>query len=215
MPVIVRVPVDGGAGAEPFHSQNVESWFTSVAGLKVVAPASPYDAKGLLIAAFEDGNPVLYLEHKLLYRSARGSVPGGYYSVPIGRARVAREGRDATVVTYGVGVSWALEVAEKLGAEGRAVEVIDLRSLLPWDRETVISSVRKTSRALVLHEAPTTGGFGGELAAVIGREAFEWLDAPVARLGALDTPIPFSKALEDVYSPRSRVLPALRDLLAY
>jgi len=215
VPVVVRVPVGGGAGAGPFHSQNVESWFTSVAGLKVVAPASPYDAKGLLIAAFEDGNPVLYLEHKLLYRSARGGVPGGYYSVPIGRARVAREGRDATVVTYGVGVSWALEAAEKLGAEGRAVEVIDLRSLLPWDRETVISSVRKTSRALVLHEAPTTGGFGGELAAVIGREAFEWLDAPVARLGALDTPIPFSKALEDVYSPRSRVLPALRDLLAY
>jgi 2-oxoisovalerate dehydrogenase E1 component len=215
VPVVLRVPVGGGVGAGPFHSQNVESWFTSVAGLKVVAPASPYDAKGLLIAAFEDGNPVLYLEHKLLYRSARGRVPAGHYSVPIGRARVAREGREATVVTYGVGVSWALEAAEKLAAEGREVEVVDLRSLLPWDRETVLSSVRNTSRALVLHEAPTTGGFGGELAAVIGREAFEWLDAPVARVGALDTPIPFSKALEEVYSPRSRVLPALRDLLAY
>jgi 2-oxoisovalerate dehydrogenase E1 component len=215
VPVVLRVPVGGGVGAGPFHSQNVESWFTSVAGLKVLAPASPYDAKGLLIAAFEDGNPVLYLEHKLLYRSARGKVPTGYYSVPIGRARVAREGREATVVTYGVGVSWALEAAEKLAAEGREVEVIDLRSLLPWDREMVLSSVRKTSRALVLHEAPTTGGFGGELAAVIGRDAFEWLDAPVARLGGLDMPIPFSKALEEVFSPRSRVLPALRELLAY
>jgi pyruvate/2-oxoglutarate/acetoin dehydrogenase E1 component len=186
-----------------------------VAGLKVVAPASPYDAKGLLIAAFADGNPVLYLEHKLLYRSARGKVPAGYYSVPIGRARLAREGRDVTVVTYGVGVGWALDAAEKLAAEGREVEVVDLRSLLPWDREAVLSSVRKTARALVLHEAPTTGGFGGELAAVIGREAFEWLDAPVARLGALDTPVPFSKALEEVHSPRARVIPALRELLAY
>jgi 2-oxoisovalerate dehydrogenase E1 component len=215
VPVVVRVPVGGGMGAGPFHSQNVESWFTSVAGLKVVAPASPYDAKGLLTAAFEDGNPVLYLEHKLLYRSSRGKVPGGYYSVPLGRARVAREGRHATVVTYGVGVGWALEAAEKLAAEGREVEVVDLRSLLPWDQETVLSSVRKTSRALVLHEAPTTGGLGGELAAVIGRQAFEWLDAPVARLGALDMPVPFSKALEEVYSPRSRVLSALRELLAY
>jgi 2-oxoisovalerate dehydrogenase E1 component len=215
VPVVVRVPVGGGMGAGPFHSQNVESWFTSVAGLRVVAPASPYDAKGLLTAAFEDGNPVLYLEHKLLYRSSRGKVPEGYYSVPLGRARVAREGRHATVVTYGVGVGWALEAAEKLAAEGREVEVVDLRSLLPWDQETVLSSVRKTSRALVLHEAPTTGGFGGELAAVIGRQAFEWLDAPVARLGALDMPVPFSKALEEVYSPRSRVLSALRELLAY
>jgi 2-oxoisovalerate dehydrogenase E1 component len=215
VPVVLRVPVGGGVGAGPFHSQNVESWFTSVAGLKVVAPATPYDAKGLLIAAFGDGNPVLYLEHKLLYRSARGKVPPGYYSLPIGRARVAREGRDATVVAYGVAVAWALEAAEALAAEGRRVEVVDLRSLLPWDRETVIGSVRKTGRALVLHEAPATGGFGGELAAVIGREAFEWLDAPVARLAALDMPIPFSKALEEVYSPRSRVLPALRELLAY
>jgi 2-oxoisovalerate dehydrogenase E1 component len=215
VPVVVRTPVGGGVGAGPFHSQNVESWFTSVAGLKVVAPATPYDAKGLLIAAFEDGNPVLYLEHKLLYRSARGKVPAGYYSVPIGHARLAREGRDATVVTYGAGVGWALEAAERLAAEGRDVEVVDLRSLLPWDRELVLSSVRKTSRALVLHEAPETGGFGGELAAVIGREAFEWLDAPVARLGALDTPVPFSKALEEVHSPRSRVLGALRELLAY
>jgi 2-oxoisovalerate dehydrogenase E1 component len=215
VPVVVRVPVGGGTGAGPFHSQNVEAWFTHVAGLKVVAPATPSDAKGLLTAAFEDGNPVLYLEHKLLYRSARERVPSGWYTLPLGRARVAREGTDATIVTYSAGVAWALEAAERLAAEGRQVEVIDLRTLLPWDRETVLKSVRQTGRALVLHEAPTTGGFGGELAAVIGAEAFDALDAPVSRVGALDTPVPFSKTLEEVFSPRARVLPALRELLAY
>jgi 2-oxoisovalerate dehydrogenase E1 component len=213
--VVLRVPVGGGVGAGPFHSQNVEAWFTSVAGLKVLAPATPYDAKGLLLAAFEDQNPVLFLEHKFLYRSLRGRVPEGFYTVPIGRARVAREGRDATLVTYGVGVGWALEAAAALAQEGREIEVIDLRSLLPWDAESVLRSVRKTGRCLVLHEAPTTGGFGGELAATIGREAFEWLDAPVARLGALDTPVPFSRALEAVFSAKGRLLPTLRALLAY
>jgi 2-oxoisovalerate dehydrogenase E1 component len=215
MPVVIRVPVGGGVGAGPFHSQNVESWFTSVAGLKVLAPATPYDAKGLLIAAFEDANPVLFLEHKLLYRSVRERVPEGYYCLPIGRARLAREGRDATIVTYGVGVSWALAAAEAFASEGREIEVVDLRSLMPWDVEAVVSSVRRTSRCLVLHEAPLTGGFGGEVAAVVGREAFGWLDAPVARLGALDTPVPFARALEALHSPKGRLLPALRDLLAY
>jgi 2-oxoisovalerate dehydrogenase E1 component len=215
VPVVVRVPVGGGTGAGPFHSQNVEAWFTHVAGLKVVAPATPYDAKGLLTAAFEDGNPVLYLEHKLLYRSARERVPSGWYTLPLGQARVARAGTDATIVTYSVGVSWALDAAERMAGEGRSIEVIDLRTLQPWDRETVLTSVRKTGRALVLHEAPTAGGFGGELAAVIGAEAFDALDAPVSRLGALDTPVPFSKALEEVFSPRARLLPALRELLAY
>ena len=215
MPVVIRVPVGGGVGAGPFHSQNVESWFTAVAGLKVVAPATPFDAKGLLVAAFEDGNPVLYLEHKLLYRSAKGRVPEGYYALPIGRARLARDGRDVTIVTYGVGVSWALAAAEAFTAEGREIEVLDLRSLMPWDVEAVVGSVRKTSRCLVLHEAPLTGGFGGEVAAVVGREAFEWLDAPVGRLGALDTPVPFAKALEALHSPKGRLMPALRELLAY
>jgi len=157
----------------------------------------------------------LYLEHKFLYRSARGRVPAQLYGVPIGRARIVRPGRDATVVTYGVGLQWALEAAEALAAEGREVEVLDLRSLIPWDREAVLASVRRTSRALVLHEAPLTGGFGAEVAAVIGREAFEWLDAPVARLGGLDIPIPFSKALEEVFMPKARLLAALRELLAY
>jgi 2-oxoisovalerate dehydrogenase E1 component len=215
VPLVIRAPVGGGTGAGPFHSQNVESWFTAVAGLKVLAPATPRDAKGLLIAALEEGNPVLYLEHKLLYRSAKGNVPSGHYTIPIGEARVAREGRDATIVTYGVGVPWALEAAAELAREGSEVEVVDLRSLIPWDVERVVRSVAKTGRCLVLHEAPLTGGFGGEIAATVGREAFEWLDAPVFRLGALDTPVPFAKALEALYSPRGRLLPALRELLAY
>lgn len=215
VPVVVRAPIGGGTAAGPYHSQNVEHWFTSVAGLKVVAPATPFDAKGLLLAAFEDGNPVLYLEHKYLYRPVKGPVPDGYYTVPIGRATIARAGTDATVVTYSVGVSWALEAAEHLAAKGQDVEVIDLRSLLPWDVETVVASVRKTSRCLVLHEAPLTGGFGGEIAATIGREAFEWLDAPVERLGALETPVPAAKALERLFSPKDRLIPALRNLMAY
>jgi 2-oxoisovalerate dehydrogenase E1 component len=215
VPVVVRVPVGGGMGAGPFHSQNVESWFTSVAGLKVIAPATPFDAKGLLLASFADGNPVIFLEHKFLYRSAKDRVPAGFYTLPIGEARVARAGRDATVVTYGVGVSWALEAAARLAASGREIEVVDLRTLLPWDRETVLASVRRTGRALVLHEAPTTGGFGGEIAATIGQDAFEWLDAPVVRLGGLDMPIPFSKALEEVFMPKARLDAALAALLAY
>src|SRR5262245_39503680 len=215
VPVVMRLPVGGGTGAVPFHSQNPESWFTSVAGLKVVAPATPYDAKGLLISAFFDGNPVVYLEHKGLYRSAKGPVPGGRYMVPIGVARIARPGRHATVVTYGVGVVWALEAAERLAGEGVEVEVVDLRTLQPWDTDTVMKSVRKTGRALVLHEAPLTGGFGGEIAASIGSQAFEHLDAPVQRLASLDTPVPFSKKLEEQFMPRARLLDAIRQLVAY
>jgi 2-oxoisovalerate dehydrogenase E1 component len=215
VPVVIRAPIGGGSGAGPFHSQNVEAWFTHVAGLKVVAPATPHDAKGLLLAALDDPNPVLYLEHKLLYRSARGPVPEAPYRVPIGPARLARPGRDATLVAWSVAVAWALEAAEVLAGEGREVEVVDLRTLLPWDRETVLASVRRTGRALVIHEAPFTGGFGAEVAATIARDAFAWLDAPVERLGGLDTPIPFSKALEETFSPRGRLLPALRALLAY
>ena len=215
VPMLIRAPIGGGTGAGPFHSQNVEAWFTHVAGLKVVAPATPYDAKGLLLAALEDGNPVLYLEHKLLYRSVKGPVPEGYYTIPIGRARVARAGRDATIVTYGVGVVWALEVAERLATDGHELEVIDLRSLLPWDRETVFESVRRTSRVLVLHEAPLTGGFGGELASTIGEEMFDNLDAPVMRLGGADIPVPFSKALEEIYMPKRRLVDAVRRLVEY
>ncbi|MEZ4473961.1 MAG: dehydrogenase E1 component subunit alpha/beta [bacterium] len=215
VPVVVRAPHGGGVGAGPFHSQSVEGWFTQVAGLKVVAPATPRDAKGLLLAAFADPNPVVFLEHKKLYRSIRGDVPAGYYTEPLGVARVARAGRDATVVTFGVGVHQALAAADVLAAEGVAIEVVDLRTLTPWDVATVVASVKKTGRALVLHEAPLTGGFGGEIAATLGQAAFEWLDAPVARLGALDTPVPFSPALEKLHSPEGRLVPALRALLAY
>ena len=218
VPVVVRAPIGGGLGAGPFHSQNVESFFCHVPGLKVVAPATPADAKGLLRAALDDGNPVIVLEHKRLYRSARGPVPAGHHTVPIGSARIARPGTDATIVTYGAGVQWSLDAAAAVAdadAGAASVEVVDLRTLQPWDRATVLDSVRRTSRALVVHEAPLTGGFGGEIAATIGDEAFAWLDAPVRRVGGLDTPIPFAPTLEAVWSPAARVLDALRSLLAF
>ncbi len=216
VPLVVRLPVGGGLGAGPFHSQNVEAWFCHVAGLKVVAPASADDAKGLLLAALDDGNPVLVLEHKRLYRSVRGPVQGGHHVVPIGEARIARPGTDATLVTYGAGVDWAVAAADALAAEGAGeVEVIDLRSLRPWDGELVLDSVRRTSRVLVLHEAGLTGGLGAEIAATIADEAFMDLDAPVRRVGGLDTPIPFAPTLEAVWSADRRLLPALRELLAF
>ncbi len=213
LPVVLRLPVGGGVGAGPFHSQNMEAWFTHVAGLKVVAPATPFDVKGLLLASFEDGNPVLFLEHKGLYRSARGPVPSGHYTLPIGKANTVRAGADATVVTYGVGVVWATEAAASLAVEGFSIEVIDLRTLLPWDVATVAASVAKTSKALVLHEAPLTGGFGAEIAATLSHECFRDLDAPVERLGGLDIPVPFGKALEEIYMPKARLVDALRRLL--
>jgi 2-oxoisovalerate dehydrogenase E1 component len=216
VPLVVRLPVGGGLGAGPFHSQNVEAWFCHVPGLKVVAPATADDAKGLMLAALDDGNPVLVLEHKRLYRSVRGPVPSGHHVVPIGPARVARSGTDATVVTYGAGVGWAVSAAEVLAADGSGdVEVIDLRSLRPWDRDLVVESVRRTSRVLVLHEAALTGGLGAEIAATIADEAFMDLDAPVRRVGGLDTPVPFAPTLEAVWSADRRLLPALRDLLAF
>jgi 2-oxoisovalerate dehydrogenase E1 component len=214
VPLVIRVPIGGGLGAGPFHSQNMEAWFTHVAGLKVVAPASPADAKGLLLSAIDDPNPVLFFEHKLLYRQATGPVADGWAAVPLGEATVVRPGRDATVVTYGAGVGWALDAAAEVArTDGADVEVIDLRSLLPWDRTTVLASVRRTGRALVVHEAPLTSGFGAEVAAVIGEEAFFDLDAPVMRVGALDTPVPFAKQLEAVTAARDRVVPTLRKLL--
>jgi 2-oxoisovalerate dehydrogenase E1 component len=216
VPLVVRLPVGGGLGAGPFHSQNVEAWFAHVPGLKVVAPATAGDAKGLLLAALDDGNPVLVLEHKRLYRSVRGPVPGGHHVVPIGAGRIARPGSAATVVTYGAGVEWAVTAADALAAEGAGeVEVIDLRSLRPWDRDMVLDSVRRTSRVLVLHEAGLTGGLGAEIAATVADQAFMDLDAPVRRVGGLDTPIPFAPTLEAVWSADSRLLPALRELLAF
>jgi 2-oxoisovalerate dehydrogenase E1 component len=216
VPLVVRLPVGGGLGAGPFHSQNVEAWFCHVPGLKVVAPSTPADAKGLLLAALDDGNPVLVLEHKRLYRSVRGPVPAGHHVEPIGRARIVRPGADATIVTYGAGVAWAVDAADRVAAAGRGeVEVVDLRSLSPWDHDTAIDSVKRTSRALVLHEAALTAGFGAEVAATIGTDAFAWLDAPVARVGGLDTPVPFAPTLEAVWSAGSRLEKALDALLAF
>ncbi len=215
VPVVIRAPHGGGVGAGPFHSQSVEAWFTRVPGLKVVAPATPADAKGLLLAAFADPNPVLVLEHKKLYRSSTGPVPHGYYTTPIGSAERVRAGSDLTIVTYGVGVRWALAASETFAAEGVEIEVVDLRSLLPWDETLVYDSVRNTGRALVLHEDAMTGGFGGELAASIGAACFEWLDAPVVRIAALDTPVPFAPTLEADFLPTERLNSGIRSLLAY
>jgi 2-oxoisovalerate dehydrogenase E1 component len=216
VPVTIRAPFGGGIGAGPFHSQSPEAWFCHVPGLKVVVPGTPADAKGLIRSAIEDDNPVLFFEHKALYRSMRGPVPEGEYRVEIGRADVARAGDALTVVTWGVGRSWALALADDLAADGAEIEVIDLRTLVPWDRATVLASVRKTGRLLVLHEAARTGGFGGEVAAEITQEAFRDLDAPPVRVGGADLPIPFSKALEgEIYSAQSRLAAEARELLAF
>ena len=210
--VTVRLPVGGGVGAGPYHSQTMEAWFTSVPGLKIVYPSNPADAKGLLIAALADPNPVLFFEHKALYRSLSDEVPTGYYQTEIGKAAVARPGNDLSIITYGMGVHWALRAVEEMGVDA---EIIDLRSLAPLDHAAIAASVRKTSRALILHEASLTGGFGGELAAWIGEHCFEDLDAPVRRLAALDTPVPFAAALEVDYMPEGRLRGNIKGLLAY
>jgi pyruvate dehydrogenase E1 component beta subunit len=202
VPMVVRAPTGVGTGAAAQHSQCLESWFVAVPGIKVVAPATPYDAKGLLTASIRDNNPVLFLEHKLLYR-VKGQVPEENYAIPLGKADVKREGKDLTIVTYSVMVSRALEAAEELAREGIDVEVIDLRTLKPLDEETILKSVSKTGRVLVLYEAPKTGGFGAEVCAVIGDSpAFDRLDAPIARLAGRDIPIPYNRNLERASVPQ-------------
>lgn len=208
--VVVRMPTGAGVGAGPFHSQSNEAWFFHTPGLKIVYPSTPEDAKGLLLAAFEDPNPYLFFEHKALYRSVAGQVPDGYYTVEIGKARIAKTGNDATIVTYGAAVHWALEAVAELD-----VEVIDLRTLLPWDKETVYASVQKTGRLLVLHEDTLTGGIGAEIAAAVTEDCFQWLDAPVMRAGALDTPVPFSVPLEQNFLGKDRFKNKLKALLSY
>ncbi|MFM7587424.1 MAG: alpha-ketoacid dehydrogenase subunit beta, partial [Bacteroidota bacterium] len=210
--VVVRMPTGAGVGAGPFHSQSNEAWFFHTPGLKIVYPSTPAEAKGLLLTAFEDPNPYLFFEHKALYRSISGPVPEGYYTLPVGQARVVRTGNDATIVTYGMGVHWALEAIEELGFD---VELIDLRTLLPWDQDTVLESVRKTGRVLVLHEDCLTGGIGGEIAAVIADQAFRFLDAPVMRHGAMDTPVPFALTLEQQFLGVDRFKLKLKALLEY
>jgi 2-oxoisovalerate dehydrogenase E1 component beta subunit len=216
VPIVVRAPSGGGIHGGPFHSQNPEAWFTRVPGLKVIAPATAYDAKGLIKSAIRDNNPVLFFEHKGLYRRIKEDLPAGDYTVPIGKAAVAREGRDMTIVTYGAMLYVALETAEKLAEEGVSVEVVDLRTLLPLDEETILASVRKTSKVLLLHEDTRTGGLGGEIAAIVTEKAFEFLDGPVVRVTAPDTPVPFSPPLEEAFLPNTaKVLEKSRWLLAY
>ena len=217
VPWVIRAPSDGGIRSGPFHSQNPEAWFVHTPGLKVVAPSTPADAKGLLLSSIRDNNPVIYFESKPLYRSLRGPVPDGDTPVPIGRARTARAGTDATVVTYGAMVHQAIEAAEDLAASGAgSVEVIDLRTLKPLDLDAVLASVAKTGRLLVTHAANRLVGVGAEIAAVVAEDAFESLDAPICRIGGLDVPVPFSPPLEDAYRPdAARVRAALEGLLAY
>jgi 2-oxoisovalerate dehydrogenase E1 component beta subunit len=213
VPLVVRLPSGGGFSGGPFHSQNPEAWFLQTPGLKVVAPATPADAKGLLISAIRDPNPVCFLEHKGLYRSVRGEVPAGEHTVPLGKARVAREGRELTVIAYGSSVHLALRAAEELGED---IEVIDLRSLCPLDSEAILASVRKASKVLVAHEATRSCGVGAEVAALISERAFEHLDAPVRRLTAPDVPIPFSPPLERAVLPQlDEMKEACDELLRY
>ncbi len=216
VPFVLRLPAGGGVGAGPFHSLNPEAWFAHTPGLKVVIPSTVEDAWGLMNAAIDDPDPVLYLEQKYYYRRLKGTLPARDYTVPIGQARVAREGSDATVVTWGIGVERCLAAAEHLASQGTDVEVIDLRSIVPWDQETVAKSVRKTSRLMVVHEARRTCGFGAEVAAWASEELFEWLDAPVRRLASADVPIPSHKMLEAVVTPQvDDVQQGLRTLVSW
>ncbi len=216
VPMVVRLPSGGGIRGGPFHSASTEAWFFHVPGLKLVAPSTPYDAKGLIKAAIRDPNPVLYFESKFLYRHVKAEIPEEDYVVPLGVADIKREGSDITVVTYGTGVHWSLEAAAKLAADGVSVEVLDLRSLIPLDREAILASVKKTGRLLIVHEATVTGGIGGEIAALVSSRAFEYLDAPVRRLASPDTPVPYAPTLEDYVLPNAQTVAIeLRSLAAY
>ncbi len=216
IPIVLRLPSGGGFSGGPFHSQNPESSFAHIPGLKIVCPSTPEDAKGLLVSAIADPNPVLFFEHKHLYRRIKSEVPDERYTIPFGEARTHRSGEDITVVTWGAMVHTAAEAAGQLEQDGVSVEVLDLRTLIPWDRAAVLESVRRTSKALVLHEDTRTGGFGAEIAATIAEEAFEHLDAPLKRVAAPDSPVPFSPPLEKAYIPQvDDVVAGLRELAAY
>jgi 2-oxoisovalerate dehydrogenase E1 component beta subunit len=216
VPIVVRAPSGGGVSGGLYHSQNPEAWFVHRPGLKVVAPSTAYDAKGLLKAAIRDDNPVIYFEHKFLYRRAKGPVPEGDEIVPIGVAAIRREGRDATLITYGAMVAVSLEAADRMSKEGVEVEVIDLRSLLPYDKEAIFTSLDKTNRALVVHEDVKTLGIGAELSAVIMEERFDSLDAPVLRVTYPDTHSPFSHVLEQANLPDAdAIVSAIRRLVTY
>ena len=211
--VVIRMPTGGGSGAGPFHSQSTEGWFTHTPGLKVVYPANPTDAKGLLNAAIEDPNPVMYFEHKLLYREESEPIYQDYFTIEIGKARVVQEGEDVSIITYGAGVNWALEVLEN--QPDISGEVIDLRTLLPWDKTSVMNSLAKTGKILILEEAVETGSFGGTIASYISENGFEYLDGPVKRVASMDTPVPFNPKLENQFLAKSRLEETLRELADY
>ncbi len=201
-PLVLRGPAGGGVHGGPFHSQNPEMYFVHTPGIKVVAPATPADAKGLIKSAIRDNNPVLFLEHKFLYRRIKDEVPDGDYSVPIGKARLHREGRDLSIITYAAMVHTAQEAADLLAKEGIEVEILDLRTLSPLDRAAITRTVKKTNKVILLHEDTRTGGLAGEIAAIINEEAFDDLDGPIVRITSLDTPVPFSPPLEHFFLPK-------------
>jgi 2-oxoisovalerate dehydrogenase E1 component beta subunit len=216
VPIVVRGPCGGGVHGGPFHSQNPESYFFNVPGLKIVCPSTAYDAKGLIKAAIRDPDPVLYFEHKFLYRRIKEDLPADDFVVPIGKAALRREGEDLSIITYGAMVYKALEAAEELSKSGVDVEVLDLRSILPLDEEAILATARKTSKVIVLHEATLTGGPGGEVVARIAEKAFEYLDGPIVRIAPPDTPVPYSPTLEEAFLPQTRdIVAAARKLAAY
>jgi len=216
VPIVIRAPSGGGVHGGPFHSQNPEAWFAHVPGLKVLCPATAYDAKGLIKSAIRDNDPVLFFEHKALYRRIKEDLPEQEYTVPIGKAAIYRDGTDLSIITYGAMLYEASQAAVDLAAEGYSVEIVDLRTVFPLDEETVLASVRKTARAIVLHEDTLTGGIGGEVVARITEKAFEYLDAPVVRIAAPDTPVPYSSPLEQAFLPTAaKVTAKARWLLQY
>ncbi len=214
-PIVIRGPSGGNVHGGPFHSQNPEMYFVHTPGLKVVCPATAYDAKGLIKTAIRDNNPVIFFEHKYLYRRIKEDVPADEYLVPLGKARIARPGRDLSIISYAAMVHVALEAAGQLSQEGSEVEVLDLRTLSPLDREAIADTVRRTNKVLIVHEDVRTGGIAGEISAIINEEAFDSLDGPIVRLTALDTPVPFSPPQEEFFLPKvSDVLREARKLLA-
>jgi 2-oxoisovalerate dehydrogenase E1 component beta subunit len=215
VPIVVRGPCGGGVHGGPFHSQNPESYFFNVPGLKIVCPSTAYDAKGLIKAAIRDPDPVLYFEHKYLYRRIKEDLPAEDFVVPIGKAALRREGDDLSIITYGAMVYKALEAADELAREGVSVEVLDLRTILPLDEEAILATAKKTSKVIVLHEATMTGGPGGEVVARIAEKAFEFLDGPIVRIAPPDTPVPYSPTLEEAFLPQtSNIVEAARKLAA-
>ena len=211
--VVIRMPCGAGVGAGPFHSQTNEAWFTHTPGLKVVYPAFPYDAKGLLATSIEDPNPVLFFEHKALYRSVRQQVPTNYYTLPLGKAALLQEGEDVTVITYGAGVHWALDTLTHL--PDVKADVLDLRTLLPLDTDAIFASVKKTGKVIILQEDSLFGGIASDISALISENCFQYLDAPIKRVASLETPIPFASQLEAQYLPKGKFKQQLLDLLHY